>query len=339
MKRRAVLAAIGATGLPTAGCLRVLDRDGQSDSCADGTHFSLQQVTMPHGQTEFSTDVESLPYAPQTLVTHALDSETGESTSRSYYSLHPPKEYVVTESTDFYHVETTDFDTTETTGYEYSVDIGVDGSSLPNTTRIHSFADLPAHDRESLLRAVGDPHLLHAPHYMRSRRNTTSFTAWIRAVTAAIPERFCSKTAYISVSAHWLRPQCSRAPENWRFECPPTLETECAPMRESNNKHRANTRSQSNSESVEVCRPPRGQNNTESPTTIEDRSTGGLALPGDCPRPAPHRFERCAGLGVCKPEIPNAAVRYRGIPPRSRRGGCQTSRIAFDRHICIDHRV
>jgi hypothetical protein len=96
-------------------------------------------------------------------------------------------------------------------------------------------------------------------------------------------------------------------------------------MRESNNKHRANTRSQSNSESVEVCRPPRGQNNTESPTTIEDRSTGGLALPGDCPRPAPHRFERCAGLGVCKPEIPNAAVRCRGIPPRSRRGGCQTS--------------
>ena len=41
--------------------------------------------------------------------------------------------------------------------------------------------------------------------YMWSRRNTTSFT-WIRAVTAAIPERFCSKTAYILVSAHWLRP-------------------------------------------------------------------------------------------------------------------------------------
>ncbi len=162
---------------------------------------------------------------------------------------------------------------------------------------------------------------------MWSRRNTRSFTAWIRAVTAAIPERFCSKTAYISVSAHWLRPQCGRAPENWRFECPPTLETECAPMRESNNKHRANTRSQSNSESVEVCRTPRGQTNTESPNTIEDRSTGGLALPGDCPRPAPHRFERCAGLVVCKPEIPNPAVRCRGIPPRSRGGGCQRHRL------------
>jgi hypothetical protein len=98
-------------------------------------------------------------------VTQALESETGESTSRSYYSLHPPKEFVVTESADFYRVETTDFDATETMGYEYSVDIDVDDSSLPNTTRIHSFADLPAHDRESLRSAVGNPHLLHAPHY------------------------------------------------------------------------------------------------------------------------------------------------------------------------------
>ncbi len=54
---------------------------------------------------------------------------------------------------------------------------------------------------------------------------------WIRTVTAAIPKRFSSKTAHMSASVHWLRPQCDRAPENWRFECPPTLETECAPMR------------------------------------------------------------------------------------------------------------
>jgi hypothetical protein len=98
-------------------------------------------------------------------VTHALNSGTGKYTSRSYYSLHPPKEYVITESADVYHVETTDFDATETTGYEYSVNIGVDESSLLNTTCIHSVTDLPTHDRESLLSAVGDPHLLHAPHY------------------------------------------------------------------------------------------------------------------------------------------------------------------------------
>ncbi|WP_143420887.1 hypothetical protein [Halorubrum halodurans] len=86
-------------------------------------------------------------------------------TSRSYYSLHPPKEYVVTESTDFYRVEATDLDATETTGYAYAVDLDVDGSSLPDDARVHALPDLPAHDRESLLGAVGDPHLLHAPHY------------------------------------------------------------------------------------------------------------------------------------------------------------------------------
>ena len=98
------------------------------------------------------------------------------------------------------------------------------------------------------------------------------------------------------------------------------------PTWESNNKHRANT-TQSNSESAEVCRRPRGKNNSGRgrPTLTEDRSTGGLALPRDCPRPAPYRFERCIGLVVCqpKPEIPNAAVRCRGIPPREPGGGCQ----------------
>jgi hypothetical protein len=98
-------------------------------------------------------------------VARALESETGAATSRSYYSLRPSKEYVVTESTGFYRVEATDLDATETTGYAYAVDIDVDGSSLPDDARVHAFPDLPAHDRESLLGAVGDPHLLHAPHY------------------------------------------------------------------------------------------------------------------------------------------------------------------------------
>lgn len=165
MKRRSVLGAIGVAILPTAGCLGAPGRDGLLDSCSDGTRFSLQAVTVPHVSNEFSTYIESLPYAAQTAVTHALDTDTGESTSRGYYSPHPSKEYVATESTDYYHIKTTDFNATETTGYEYSVDIGVDESSLPNTSRIHSFAELPAHDRESLLSAVGNPHLLHAPHY------------------------------------------------------------------------------------------------------------------------------------------------------------------------------
>ena len=43
-------------------------------------------------------------------------------------------------------------------------------------------------------------------------------------------------------------------------------------------KHQKN-----NSESVEVCRTPRGTNNTGSPHMTEDRSTGGLALPAVSP--------------------------------------------------------
>jgi hypothetical protein len=120
---------------------------------------------VPYGSNEFSTYVQSLPHAAQTVVTHALETETGEATSRGYYSPQTAKEYVVTESEDYYHVETTDFDAVETAGYEYSVGIGVDESSISNTTHIYSFADLSAHDRESLRSAVGDPHLLHAPHY------------------------------------------------------------------------------------------------------------------------------------------------------------------------------
>ncbi|MDS0282014.1 hypothetical protein [Haloarcula onubensis] len=98
-------------------------------------------------------------------MTHALEAEGGEATSRGYYSPHTSKDYVVTESEEYYHVETTDFDATETTGYEYAVDIDIDDTAVPATGRIHSFAALPAHDRESLRDAVGNPHLLHAPHY------------------------------------------------------------------------------------------------------------------------------------------------------------------------------
>ncbi|AXR77551.1 hypothetical protein AArc1_1211 [Natrarchaeobaculum sulfurireducens] len=40
--------------------------------------------------------------------------------------------------------------------------------------------------------------------YTRSRHNPTSFTVWIRAVTAGIPVRFCFTLTYVCVSAHWL---------------------------------------------------------------------------------------------------------------------------------------
>ena len=82
-------------------------------------------------------------------------------------------------------------------------------------------------------------------------------------------------------------------------------------------------RFKSNSESVEVCRTPCGQNNTWSPNTIEDRSTGGVALPEGYPSTGPTPIPTVWCLVVCKPEIPNPAVQCRGIPPPSGGGGCQ----------------
>ncbi len=142
------------------------------------------------------------------------------------------------------------------------------------------------------------------------------------------------------MSAHWGRPQCSRAPHNWGFECPPTLETGqgragCAPMWESNHiTHQApgaNSCRGSHSESVAVCRTPRGQHNTA--LGIRVRQTRGV--PGwplhsqeTAHRPVTHRFQRCARLAVCNPATPNSAVRWRGIRPRSRGGGCQLVALA-----------
>ena len=66
---------------------------------------------------------------------------------------------------------------------------------------------------------------------------------------------------------------------------------------------------ESNSKSSELCRTPRGKNNSGSPNTMEDRSTGGLALPAVTPATV-HDPEtdshRTGGRWNCKPEISTA---------------------------------
>ena len=66
---------------------------------------------------------------------------------------------------------------------------------------------------------------------------------------------------------------------------------------------------ESNSKSVDICRTPRGKNNSGSPNTIEDRSTGGLALPAVPPATVREPRTDSRRVGVrwnCKPEISNA---------------------------------
>ena len=82
-------------------------------------------------------------------------------------------------------------------------------------------------------------------------------------------------------------------------------------------------RTESNSKSVDVCRIPRGKNNTGSPNTTEDRSTGGLALPAVPPTQTvnPARIRTVSGFGgTANLKCPMLTLR---IPPRLRGGGCQ----------------
>ena len=162
--RRQALRAVGGVGTAAvAGCLTSFSR---ADSCSDEARLSLDEATVTYVSNEFSTPLGGLPHATRTAVEDALDADTGASTSRGYYSPNPRTEYVVTgPGAHYYRVETTDRERAETTGYEYSVEIDVDESSLSDDDRVRSFSELPPHDRESLLGAIGNPGLLHAPHY------------------------------------------------------------------------------------------------------------------------------------------------------------------------------
>ncbi|SDY93356.1 hypothetical protein [Halopenitus persicus] len=171
----------------TAGCLTSFSR---SNSCSNEGSFSLDEATETGISNEFSTPLDGLPYATQIAVTDALDADSGESTSRGYYSPNPRTDFVVTgPEAHYYRLETTDHDGIQTTGYEYSVEIGVDESKLSDGVTVRSFRELPIHDRESLRGAIGNPGLLHAPHY-------TSFSVVfayehtnVQAQSVFIPER------------------------------------------------------------------------------------------------------------------------------------------------------
>ena len=82
---------------------------------------------------------------------------------------------------------------------------------------------------------------------------------------------------------------------------------------------RASIRIKSNSESVNTNRRACGKNNTGASVWLRIGVPGAWHSQETAHRPATHRFQRCAGLAVCKPEIPNPAVQCRGIPPAFRR--------------------
>jgi len=142
-----VIGGIGITA--TAGCLTSFSR---LDSVQTRTRavFSLDEATVTGISNEFSTPLDGLPHATQVAVADALNADSGESTSRGYYSPDPRTDFVVTDLKHTTRIETTDHDGTQTTGYEYSVEIDIDESTLSDGVTVRSFTELPAHDRESL---------------------------------------------------------------------------------------------------------------------------------------------------------------------------------------------
>lgn len=160
--RRHILRSIGITGIAAvSGCLT---SDSQAGPCSEDTDLSLVAATSAHVSNEFSAPVNGLAYAANTVVQEAL--EKGEATSRGYYPPEIPTEYVVTTpDVHYYRVASSEKNPTEAPGYEYSVDIGITHSAVPDDEVVHLFTELPAQDRESIHRALGRTVLLHAPHY------------------------------------------------------------------------------------------------------------------------------------------------------------------------------
>ena len=92
LSRRHLLQAVGVTSsVAIAGCLT---KTFQGASCKNQVRLSLTKVTDAHISNEFSTPVDGLPYGSKAVVNNAI--ETGEATSRGYYSPQPHDEYVVT---------------------------------------------------------------------------------------------------------------------------------------------------------------------------------------------------------------------------------------------------
>ncbi|MFC6976879.1 hypothetical protein ACFQL1_22690 [Halomicroarcula sp. GCM10025709] len=162
--RRGVLRAVGATSVgAVAGC--VTD-ESRSAGCTSRAELSLRRARSAHISNEFSTPLDGTGHATRTAVADAIAADDGEATARGYYSPAPPTEFVVTgPEPHYYRVETATGEAVSVRAPAYQVTIDVDESAVEDGTPIRSFEKLPPQDRASLRSAIGNPTLLHAPHY------------------------------------------------------------------------------------------------------------------------------------------------------------------------------
>ena len=154
-----MLLAATASLTSLSGCLTDDSRDGGRAE----TVLRLDEATPTGVSNEFSTPVDFVGHAGRAAVRTAIDG--GEGTVSGYYGPGVSAPYVVTDDAEYYRIETETVDSVPATGHAYTVEVDAVESFLFGPPSSVPFADLPDHDRDTVLDALGDASLIHAPHY------------------------------------------------------------------------------------------------------------------------------------------------------------------------------
>jgi hypothetical protein len=153
------LFAATASLTPLSGCLA----DDRGDGARAETVLRLDEASPVGVSNEFSTPVDSVGHAGRAAVRTAIDD--GEGTVDGYYGPDVSAPYVVAADAEYYRIATETVDTVAAPGYAYAVEVDAVDSFLLGPPSSVPFADLPEHDRDSILDALGNASLVHAPHY------------------------------------------------------------------------------------------------------------------------------------------------------------------------------
>jgi hypothetical protein len=158
-RRRTVLLTATASLTALSGCLA----DDRGDGARAETVLRLDEASPVGVSNEFSTPVDAVDHAGRDAVRTAIDGEEG--TVDGYYGPGVSAPYVVTDGAEYYRIETETVDSVAAPGYAYTVEVDAVDSFLLGPPSSVPFADLPEHDRDAVLDALGNASLVHAPHY------------------------------------------------------------------------------------------------------------------------------------------------------------------------------
>ncbi|WP_240471133.1 MULTISPECIES: hypothetical protein [Halorubrum] len=142
-----------------SGCLT----DDSSDDTRSRTVLRLGEASPVGVSNEFSTPVDFVGHAGRAAVRTAIDG--GEAAVDGYYGPDVSAPYVVADGPEYYRIETETVDSVAAPGYGYTVAVDAVDSFFFGPPSSVPFADLPDHDWDTVLDALGDASLVHAPHY------------------------------------------------------------------------------------------------------------------------------------------------------------------------------